>query len=191
MAVLTNNAGFNSLFYVGFNKNQTEWWPYLPKDLEHSKWIPEPANWLQFFFLVVTLISNLIPLSLYVTVELVQFCMLWFIYVDVEMYDDTTDTRALASSTIVSDLGRIQYFFSDKTVTLTQNVMWFKRCSVDGMAFGTPIQRMRPVGGGSGSRGAIIESSPTAATAGRTRKFSCNSVLPYQPPPAIFYISLP
>jgi len=66
------------------------------------------------------------------------------VYVDLEMYDDTTDTRAVASSTIVSDLGRIEYIFSDKTGTLTQNVMRFKRCSVDGMIFGAPILRTRP-----------------------------------------------
>lgn len=70
---------------------------------------------------------------------MVQFVLVWLVYVDKEMYDDTTDTRALARSTIVSDLGRIQYIFSDKTGTLTQNVMRFKRCSVDGLIFGAPV----------------------------------------------------
>lgn len=87
----------------------------------------------------MTLLNNLIPLSLYVTVEMVQFVLVWLVNVDQEMYDDTTDTRALARSTIVSDLGRIQYIFSDKTGTLTQNVMRFKRCSVDGLIFGAPV----------------------------------------------------
>lgn len=70
--------------------------------------------------------------------------MLALIYVDLDMYDDTTDTRAVARSTIVTDLGQVQYIFSDKTGTLTQNVMRFKRCSVDGLVFGAPIQKSRP-----------------------------------------------
>lgn len=96
------------------------------------------------FFLYVTLLSNFVPLSLYVTVELCNFFLLYLVYVDVEMYDDRTDTRAVARSTNVTDLGQIQYIFSDKTGTLTQNVMRFKRCSVDGMVFGAPIQKTRP-----------------------------------------------
>ena len=60
------------------------------------------------------------------------------------MYDAVTDTRAVARSTTVTDLGQVQYVFSDKTGTLTQNVMRFKRCSVDGMVFGAPIEKAAP-----------------------------------------------
>uniref|UniRef100_A0A7S2VCJ9 P-type sodium-transporting ATPase4 n=1 Tax=Entomoneis paludosa TaxID=265537 RepID=A0A7S2VCJ9_9STRA len=142
-AVIFNNDQFDELFYAGFNKNETEPWPYLP-DLPAPEWETETRNWMQFFLLYVTLLTNFIPLSLYVTVEVITFCMLAFVYVDLQMYDDTTNTRAVARSTIITDLGRIQYIFSDKTGTLTQNVMRFKRCSVDGMAFGAPIQKSRP-----------------------------------------------
>jgi len=55
------------------------------------------------------------------------------------MYHEESDTPALARSTIVTDLGRIDYIFSDKTGTLTENVMRFKRASVDGLIFGAPI----------------------------------------------------
>ena len=147
-AVYANNDKFDTLFYAGFNTETDDPWPYfvdIPLLAEEKvDWVSAPYNFVQFFFLFVTLVSNLIPLSLYVTVEVVQLALLWLIYQDVEMYDDTTDTRAQARSTIVSDLGRIQYIFSDKTGTLTQNVMRFKRCSLDGMAFGAPIERKRP-----------------------------------------------
>ncbi|EEC45989.1 P4, P type ATPase, partial [Phaeodactylum tricornutum CCAP 1055/1] len=129
--------------YLATQADESEPWPYLP-NLPPPAWETSSNNWLQFFFLYVTLLNNFIPLSLYVTVEFITFCMLWFIYADREMYDDTTNTRAVARSTIVTDLGRVQYIFSDKTGTLTQNVMRFKRCSVDGMAFGAPIQKAAP-----------------------------------------------
>jgi len=142
-ATVTNRENFHLLWYVGFNHNTSEPWPYLP-DLPPPNWRNYQQNWVQLFFLYVTLLNNFVPLSLYVTVELITFCMLVFVYVDVDMYDPTTNTRAVARSTIVTDLGRIQYIFSDKTGTLTQNVMRFKRCSVDGMAFGAPIEKSRP-----------------------------------------------
>ena len=146
MAILTNNDEFDDFFYLGLNKNTTEPWPYFPPDanIDPPNWETSTPNWAQYFFLYVTLLNNFIPLSLYVTVEFITFCMLWFIYADLDMYDDTSDTRAVARSTIVTDLGQIQYIFSDKTGTLTQNVMGFKRCSVDGMVFGAPIQKTRP-----------------------------------------------
>ena len=125
------------------NKNASQPWPYL-QDLEAPEWTPDTQNWIQMFFLYVTLLSNFVPLSLYVTVEMCNFFLLYLVYVDVEMYDDRTDTRAVARSTNITDLGQIQYIFSDKTGTLTQNVMRFKRCSVDGMVFGAPIQKQTP-----------------------------------------------
>jgi magnesium-transporting ATPase (P-type) len=142
-AVSTNSEAFELLYYAGFNKNVTEPWPYLP-NFDPPEWSTETTYWYQYSLLYLTLLNNFIPLSLYISVEMIQFFMLWLVYVDLELYDDTTNTRGLARTTIISDLGRIQYIFSDKTGTLTQNVMRFKRCSVDGMIFGAPIQRTRP-----------------------------------------------
>ena len=47
------------------------------------------------------------------------------------------DTPCVPKSWGISDdLGQIEYVFSDKTGTLTQNVMEFKKCSIRGIAFG-------------------------------------------------------
>ena len=81
---------------------------------------------------------------MYFTLECCNFFLLWLIGSDPDMYDATTDTRAETRSTIYTDLGQIQYIFSDKTGTLTQNVMRFKRCSVDGLAFGRPVSKTSP-----------------------------------------------
>ena len=40
---------------------------------------------------------------------------------------------------ISDDLGQIEYIFSDKTSTLTQNVMEFQRCSVHGVVYGEGV----------------------------------------------------
>jgi magnesium-transporting ATPase (P-type) len=128
--------------YLSFNADTAEKWPYLP-DLEAPNWSAANSNWIQTFFLFVTLMTNFVPLSLYVTIEFITVAIRVFINVDMDMYHEGTDTRAVARSTNVTDLGQVQYVFSDKTGTLTQNVMGFKRCSVDGMIFGAPIEKAR------------------------------------------------
>ena len=78
------------------------------------------------------------------TVEIVTAALRVFINLDIDMYHAKTDTRTIARSTTVTDLGQVQYVFSDKTGTLTQNVMVFKRCSVDGNVFGAPVINSTP-----------------------------------------------
>jgi len=128
---------FGDLWYAGFAKENTPW-PYLPT-LVSPKWRTAPPPFHQFVFTYITLLNNFVPLSLYVTVEMITLFMMYMIGWDRQMYHAETDTAAVARSTIVTDLGQVKYVFSDKTGTLTQNVMHFKRCSVDGSIFGSPI----------------------------------------------------
>jgi len=145
-----HNERFDTLFYIGLNKDKTEPWPYL-SGLEAPKWSSKPQNAFQSMLNFVTLLNNFIPLSLYVTVEIATMFMIFLIRSDKNMYHKETDTCAVARSTIVSDLGQVQYIFSDKTGTLTQNVMQFKRCSVDGMMFGAPVEKSAPLRRDSGT----------------------------------------
>ena len=62
----------------------------------------------------VTMLSNFVPLSLYVSVEIVTLMMMFYIGWDLQMYHEDTDTPAIARSTIVTDLGLVDYIFSDK-----------------------------------------------------------------------------
>ena len=56
---------------------------------------------------------------------------------DLDMYHVETDTPALArNSNLNEELGQVKYVFSDKTGTLTENIMVFKKCSVAGKIYG-------------------------------------------------------
>ncbi|KAG6835961.1 hypothetical protein H0H93_012827 [Arthromyces matolae] len=79
----------------------------------------------------------LIPISLYVSIEFVRTCQAAFIYFDGDIYYEKTGQATICRSwNLADDLGQIEYIFSDKTGTLTQNSMVFRECSVGGRVYG-------------------------------------------------------
>ncbi|KAK8477308.1 hypothetical protein V6N13_090353 [Hibiscus sabdariffa] len=88
---------------------------------------------------LLTLYSTIIPISLYVSIEMVKFIQsTQFINKDLNMYHAETDTPALArTSNLNEELGQVEYIFSDKTGTLTRNLMEFFKCTIGGEIYGT------------------------------------------------------
>ncbi|ODV97125.1 hypothetical protein PACTADRAFT_84362 [Pachysolen tannophilus NRRL Y-2460] len=82
------------------------------------------------------LFSNLVPISLFVTVEIIKVYQGFMISSDLDLYCEETDTpTTVRTSSIIEELGQIQYIFSDKTGTLTRNVMEFKTCTIGGKCY--------------------------------------------------------
>jgi phospholipid-translocating ATPase len=96
-----------------------------------------PVTGFITFWAGLIVYQNLIPISLIITVEIVRTLQAIFIYSDVEMYHEETDQPCIPKSWNISDdVGQIEYIFSDKTGTLTQNVMEFKKATINGQPYG-------------------------------------------------------
>lgn len=93
-------------------------------------------NGLTTFIFALITFQNIIPISLYISIEGVRTCQALFIYFDREIYYEKTGQATLARSWNLSDdLGQIEYIFSDKTGTLTQNAMVFRQCTIGGRVY--------------------------------------------------------
>ncbi|KXX81576.1 putative phospholipid-transporting ATPase DRS2 [Madurella mycetomatis] len=90
------------------------------------------------------LFSSLVPISLFVTLELVKYWHGILINDDMDIYYDVTDTPAnCRTSSLVEELGMVEYVFSDKTGTLTCNQMEFKACSIAGIMYAETVPEDR------------------------------------------------
>ncbi|XP_069676428.1 phospholipid-transporting ATPase IF-like isoform X2 [Periplaneta americana] len=91
---------------------------------------------VQDLFSFVILYNYIIPISLYVTIEAQKFIGSLFFAWDRELYCEKTDQPAVCNtSDLNEELGQVEYLFTDKTGTLTENTMWFRRCSIAGIPY--------------------------------------------------------
>jgi P-type E1-E2 ATPase len=79
-----------------------------------------------------------VPISLLLTLEIVKLCQGIFISWDASMYDVNQNIPAsVQASNLNEELGQISYLFSDKTGTLTCNVMEFRKFSAGPVSYGS------------------------------------------------------
>uniref|UniRef100_A0A7M4FAT6 Phospholipid-transporting ATPase n=1 Tax=Crocodylus porosus TaxID=8502 RepID=A0A7M4FAT6_CROPO len=116
---------------------------YWEQQIGNSSWYlydgqnysPPYRGFLNFWGYIIVL-NTMVPISLYVSVEVIRLGQSYFINWDLQMYYPEKDTAAKARTTTLNEqLGQIHYIFSDKTGTLTQNIMTFKKCCINGQIY--------------------------------------------------------
>lgn len=89
------------------------------------------------FFSYLIVLNTVVPISLYVSVEVIRYCQSLLIDFDEKMYYSPKEAYAKARTTTLNEeLGQVEYVFSDKTGTLTQNLMTFNKCTINGRIYG-------------------------------------------------------
>eukprot|EP01018_Ginkgo_biloba_P009003 Gb_36306 [translate_table: standard] len=110
---------------------------------QFNKSNPFVAGVLQFFTSLV-LYGYFVPISLYVSMEIVKVVQAIFLNMDLCMYYEETDKPCSArTSNLNEELGQISTILSDKTGTLTRNEMEFFKCSIAGVSYGTGVTEVQ------------------------------------------------
>ncbi|EDL98731.1 rCG54833 [Rattus norvegicus] len=108
------------------------------------------AFWSYFIVL-----NTMVPISLYVSVEIIRLGNSYYINWDRKMFYAPKNTPAQARTTTLNEeLGQVEYVFSDKTGTLTENVMIFNKCSINGKTYGELVYQAQ-----SPDEGALVTAS--------------------------------
>lgn len=135
------------------HKEQLDTLPYYRKRYftngrdngKRYKYYGIPMETFFSFLSSIIVFQIMIPISLYITMELVRLGQSYFMIEDNHMYDSGSCSRFQCRSlNINEDLGQIRYVFSDKTGTLTENKMEFQRASVYGKSYGSSLPMVDP-----------------------------------------------
>lgn len=116
--------------------------------LDYPTTVNIPSLFFSDLFTYWILYSNLVPISLFVTVEIIKYYQAFLIGSDLDVYYAETDTPAnCRTSSLVEELGQVEFCFCDKTGTLTRNMMEFRQCSIGGRMYADDVPEDRKMMG--------------------------------------------
>jgi len=108
---------------------------YLHFELEDS--LQKHILWMILYIRSYLLTSVMIPVSLKVTLDVCKYLYAVWIRNDAKIYDPITQTHTLVNNTsVIEDLGAVEYVFTDKTGTLTENEMRLKKLNIMDRTYG-------------------------------------------------------
>ena len=133
LALICIGGATGSTVWNSVNNIENAWYLNMKKSTTFGYWIT-------MFFYYFLLHASFIPVSLYVSMALTRSFQSYFMNNDLDMYYEPTDTPALVRTmTLNEELGQISHVFSDKTGTLTCNIMDFRKMSINGVSYGQGI----------------------------------------------------
>jgi magnesium-transporting ATPase (P-type) len=131
---------FSILFIIwqnANNKNISYLEKYNPETNIREKLTTSFGDLFLKFFTFLVAYSHLIPISLYVALEIVKLIQSILIFYDEKCVDPVSKKPAVArTSDLIEELGQVEFIFSDKTGTLTKNEMEFRKCYINNTIYG-------------------------------------------------------
>lgn len=109
----------------------------LSSNVGFGKWIIQLLTyWVAY--------SHMIPISLYVMIEVLKLTQSSLIKWDVQIGKENSEFKPAEckNSDLIEELGQVDFIFSDKTGTLTRNEMVFKKCSVEGRIYTDVVSQL-------------------------------------------------
>jgi magnesium-transporting ATPase (P-type) len=146
LGMMCNAVEMVGAWYLNINQ------PPMPSG---TKALTSDLAWFTFWESVAVyfqIMYAFVPVSLVVSLDLARMFAQRLIGYDLLMYDQSSDTPCeLKTLSLVEELGQVTHLFSDKTGTLTDNIMQFRRFSVAGRVYGMRERDAKQVDGVGGA----------------------------------------
>ncbi|CAL1593341.1 unnamed protein product [Knipowitschia caucasica] len=148
LVILLSEAVLSTILKYAWQAEDNKWdEPFYNRKTEQERNSSPILKFISDFLAFLVLYNFIIPISLYVTVEMQKFLGSFFIGWDMDLYHEESDQKAqVNTSDLNEELGQVEYVFTDKTGTLTENEMQFRECSINGTKFREVNSKLVPEG---------------------------------------------
>lgn len=157
LGILLSEAVLSTILKYAWQSEEKWDEPFYNQKTEQERNSSRILKFISDFLAFLVLYNFIIPISLYVTVEMQKFLGSFFIGWDLDLYHEESDQKAqVNTSDLNEELGQVEYVFTDKTGTLTENEMQFRECSINGTKYREVNGKLVPEG--------LTDDSPDGST---------------------------